>query len=108
MARGAPEVTTHTFPAQPLHTANREIIARFTEYLRVEKGLSPLTIEAYESDLLQLSEFLGHRQLIRARRQDLSSDVGQLWVQHQRRHKLSSSETCSASNFRYPRPGELF
>jgi len=57
--------------------ANDGAIASFTEYLRV-KGSSPLTIEAYQSDLLQLSAFLGHRQLIKARRQDLSRYVGHL------------------------------
>jgi integrase/recombinase XerD len=66
---------------------NDKIIERFVEYLRVEKGLSPLTIAAYRNDLAQLSQFLGGRQLITARRQDLSDYLRQL---------LSSVEARSA------------
>jgi len=45
----------------------------FLDYLKVEKGLAPLTISAYQSDLAQYSEFLQKRKraLREARRQDV-------------------------------------
>jgi integrase/recombinase XerD len=37
---------------------NSELIREYLTYLRVEKGLRPLSCEAYERDLLQFAEFL--------------------------------------------------
>ena len=37
---------------------NTELIREYLTYLRVEKGLRPLTCEAYERDLLQFAEYL--------------------------------------------------
>lgn len=37
---------------------NSELIREYQAYLRVEKGLRPLTCEAYERDLLQFAEYL--------------------------------------------------
>ena len=52
---------------------NLRLIASFLDYLKVEKGLAPLTVQAYESDLEQYSEFLLKRKraLRDARRQDV-------------------------------------
>ena len=49
-------------------------------YLKVEKGLSRLTVEAYRSDLLQLAEFLELRNaaLLSAKRPDLLAFLEQL------------------------------
>lgn len=71
------EITAHSFPALPTHSGDGNV-ALFIEYLRVEKNLAPHTIEAYGSDLAQLSEFLGGRQLITAKRKDLRDWVAQL------------------------------
>ena len=57
---------------------NDALISRFTDYLTVEKGLSPLTIEAYRCDLTQLAQFLGSRPLLAARREDMSDYVRKL------------------------------
>ena len=37
---------------------NSELLREYVAYLRVEKGLRPLSCEAYERDLLQFSEYL--------------------------------------------------
>ena len=53
----------------------------FLDYLRVEKGLAPLTVEAYESDLVQFAEFLQarRRMLMDARREDVRGFLSQLF-----------------------------
>jgi integrase/recombinase XerD len=45
--------------------------ARYLDYLTVEKGLAPNTIEAYQADLTQLAESIGRRRLEQAKREDL-------------------------------------
>lgn len=44
--------------ARPPESGNTALIREYLAYLRVEKGLRPLTCEAYERDLLQFAEFL--------------------------------------------------
>jgi integrase/recombinase XerD len=60
--------------------SNRQALSAFLSYIKVEKGLSPLTAEAYESDLLQLAEFLELKKvdLLTARRPDLLAFLEQL------------------------------
>ena len=71
-------VPNFLFPAQPKPTANNELIERFLAYLRAEKGLAPNTVESYRCDLVQLSRFLGEKQFVSARCEDLRNHVGQL------------------------------
>jgi len=40
---------------------NRDVLAEFVDYLRVEKGLSPNTVLAYGRDLRKLREFADNR-----------------------------------------------
>jgi integrase/recombinase XerD len=60
--------------------SNRQALSAFLSYIKVEKGLSPLTAEAYESDLLQLAEFLELKKvnLLTAMRSDLLGFLEQL------------------------------
>jgi len=60
---------------------NLRLIASFLDYLKVEKGLAPLTVQAYESDLEQYSEFLLKRKraLLDARRQDVRDFLNALF-----------------------------
>ena len=37
---------------------NAEVLREYLAYLRIEKGLRPLSVEAYQRDLLQFAEFL--------------------------------------------------
>jgi len=54
----------------------------FLGYLKVEKGLAPLTVAAYERDLLQFAQHLGkhRRSLTQARRQDVQGFLGRLFA----------------------------
>ena len=59
---------------------NLRFLSSFLDYLKVEKGLAPLTISAYQSDLAQYSEFLQKRKraLREARRQDVRDFLNSL------------------------------
>jgi integrase/recombinase XerD len=58
--------------------ADQRTIASFTAYLRVEKGLSARTIEAYANDVQQFVEFLDGRELKRAKREHVRGFVQKL------------------------------
>ena len=45
--------------------------ARYLDYLTVEKGLAPNTLEAYRADLARLDQSLGRRRVEQARHEDL-------------------------------------
>lgn len=58
------------------------IVKGFLDYLNVEKGLTPLTVGAYKSDLIQLAEFLAarRRELAQGRREDIRAFLTQLFA----------------------------
>src|SRR5712664_2089676 len=60
---------------------NSRVLSGFLDYLRIEKGLAPLSISAYTTDLLQFSEFLEKhkRLLLTARRNDVRAFLQQLF-----------------------------
>lgn len=62
-------------------TENQSALGSFLDYLKVEKGLAPLTVRSYQSDLVQFAEFLEHgrRLLLQARREDVRGFLGQLF-----------------------------
>lgn len=59
--------------ASTIESRDAALLRSFRSYLQVEKGLRPLTLQAYGRDLGQFSEFLRKRKrsLIEARRQDV-------------------------------------
>src|SRR6202790_2826920 len=61
--------------------ANSRVLSSFLDYLRIEKGLAPLSISAYTTDLSQFSEFLEKRKraLLAARRIDVRDFLQQLF-----------------------------
>src|ERR1700739_4774052 len=60
---------------------NSRVLSDFLDYLRIEKGLAPLSISAYTTDILQFSEFLEKRKclLLTARRTDVRDFLQQLF-----------------------------
>src|SRR5260370_14671627 len=61
--------------------ANSRVLSGFLDYLRIEKGLAPLSIGAYTTDIHQFAEFLEKRKrvLLTARRSDVREFLQQLF-----------------------------
>ena len=59
---------------------NLSLLKEYQAYLRVEKGLRPLTCEAYDGDLNTFAEFIEGREgvLLTASGQDVSAFLGHL------------------------------
>jgi integrase/recombinase XerD len=66
---------------------NLGLLKDYQAYLRVEKGLRPLTCEAYDGDLKTFAEFLEPRQgiLVSATQQDVAA-----FLEHLRAHSIDS------------------
>lgn len=62
-------------------TPAQRTIQGFLDYLKVEKGLAPLTICSYTSDLEQFAEFLSsrRRELLSARKEEVSAFLSRLF-----------------------------
>ena len=61
--------------------ANSRALSSFLDYLRIEKGLAPLSVSAYTTDICQFAEFLGRRKriLLNSRRNDVREFLQQLF-----------------------------
>jgi integrase/recombinase XerD len=62
--------------------ANSRVVSGFLDYLKVEKGLAPLTVAAYATDIRQFSVFLeDHKHtLLDARRSDVRDFIQELFA----------------------------
>src|SRR5277367_820674 len=62
-------------------TDNSLVVSGFLDYLRIEKGLAPLSIRAYSTDIGQFAEFLEKNKhaLLTARRSDVRDFLQQLF-----------------------------
>ena len=63
----------------PRSASNESILKRFVDYLKIEKGLARLTVQAYTTDIRQFAEFLGDRTLAAAQREDVREFLQQLF-----------------------------
>jgi len=61
---------------------NSAVLSGFLDYLKIEKGLAPLTLSAYAADISQFSGFLSRnkRTLLTARRSDVKDFIQQLFA----------------------------
>lgn len=66
---------------------NSELLREYLAYLRVEKGLRPLSCEAYQRDLLQFAEYVEgeHLSLIAVRHEQVAG-----FLEHLKRHSVES------------------
>jgi integrase/recombinase XerD len=73
------------------NTRNLALLKDYQVYLRVEKGLRPLTCEAYDSDLKTFAEFIEDRQgvLLTAMQQDVAG-----FLEHLREHGIDSRSSA--------------
>jgi integrase/recombinase XerD len=82
---------------------NLDVISAHLDYLRVEKGLRPLTCAAYERDLLQFAEHLeaGQGLLTRARQEDLSGFLQNLQAHHVSLRSRARKLSCLRGFYRW-------
>jgi len=66
-------------------SGNLAVLTEYLTYLRVEKGLRPLTCEAYRSDILMFAEFVEPGLLTNAKQDDVSG-----FMHHLRTHQVES------------------
>ena len=61
---------------------NARLVSGFLDYLKVEKGLAPLTVSAYATDIGQFAGFLAKRKssLSQARREDVRDFIQELFA----------------------------
>ena len=61
--------------------ANARVLSAFVDYLKVEKGLAPLSVSAYSTDISQFAEFLegNKRTLVRAQRNHVRDFIQRLF-----------------------------
>jgi len=64
-----------------VHESSDPVLTSFVDYLRIEKGLAPLSISAYATDIAQFGDFLRKkkRTLLTARRDDVRGFLQQLF-----------------------------
>lgn len=62
--------------------AKNPLLDNFLDYLKIEKGLAPLTVSAYKSDVIQFSDFLQKhkRTILNARQNDVRNFIQQLFA----------------------------
>ena len=70
---------THTCPVPP--PAHPRVVDGFLDYLKIEKGLAPLSIAAYKTDIGQFAGFLEKhkRSLLNAQRNHVREFIQQLF-----------------------------
>lgn len=73
-----------------------QLVREFVAYLRVEKGLRPLSIEAYERDLYAFAEFLEKRgvRMAEARQEEISGFLEELRGNHQQSRSVARKLSC--------------
>ena len=86
-----------------LDRGNLDLIRGYITYLRVEKGLRPLTCEAYQRDLLQFAEYLEttYRDLVSAKHEDLAGFVAHLQAHQVEARSRARKLSCLRGLYRW-------
>lgn len=76
--------------------SNLALIREYATYLRIEKGLRPLSIESYDRDLLMFSEHLEEKgtTFLAARQEDVSSFMRDLRKNHLESRSVARKLSC--------------
>src|SRR5262249_7644267 len=74
--------SAYLIPSFMASKANAQALSSFLDYLRIEKGLAQLSINAYTTDISQFAEFMEKRKrvLLTARRADVRDFLQQLFA----------------------------
>jgi integrase/recombinase XerD len=82
---------------------NRDLIREHLAYLRIEKGLQPLSCEAYQRDLLQFAEYLEKEDgvLVRARQEQVSGFLAHLGKHGVESRSAARKLSCLRGFFRW-------
>jgi integrase/recombinase XerD len=88
---------------QNLDRSNLKLIQNYLTYLRVEKGLRPLTCEAYQRDLLQCAEYLEktNGSLASAKHEDIAGFVGHLQAHQIEARSRARKLSCLRGLYRW-------
>src|SRR5262249_39747797 len=83
--------------------AEQDAIRPFLDYLKVEKGLAPLSVTAYHSDITQFAQFLQvrRRKLIDARREDVRAFLSQLFANDVRDRSVARKLSALRHFYKY-------
>jgi integrase/recombinase XerD len=82
---------------------NQRLLHDFVDYLKVEKGLSRLSVSAYSHDIEQFSEFLARhkRTLENARRQDVRDFLDALFSDHMDGRSVARKLSSARQFYKY-------
>ncbi|MGH9512323.1 MAG: tyrosine recombinase [Terriglobales bacterium] len=86
-----------------LPSPDSPVIAGFLDYLKVEKGLRPLTITAYETDVRQFADFLEFKKLsvVKAKSDDVRGFIQQLFANNVDGRSVGRKLSALRSLYRY-------
>jgi integrase/recombinase XerD len=84
-------------------TGNSALLTEYLVYLRVEKGLRPLSCEAYQRDLLQFSEFLEgeHAALLTAKQAQVAGFLAHLTTHGVESRSAARKLSCLRGFYRW-------
>jgi integrase/recombinase XerD len=80
---------------------NLALLNEYLTYLRVEKGLRPLTCEAYRADILMFAEYLDNTLLIQARQAHLSGFLEHLRTHDREARSIARKLSCLRGLYRW-------
>jgi len=93
--------TRHSSPSPP--ASNAALLREYVACLRVEKGLRPLSCEAYERDLLQFAEYLEDQSVtfLNAKQQNVAGFLGHLAKHNVESRSAARKLSCLRGFYRW-------
>jgi integrase/recombinase XerD len=86
-----------------VNASEKRAVRGFLDYLKIEKGLAPLTISAYGADLDQFAGFMEgkHRDLLQASRDDVRAFLGDLYAHGVRERSVGRKLSALRHFYKY-------